>query len=104
MKKNSKIKMMSGGLTILAAIALIAVGCRTSGSKSETAQTGEVAAVSANTGAQLWAQNCNRCHNFRSPGSYSDAQWDIAMHHMRIRANLTAEEHRNILEFLKSAN
>ena len=34
----------------------------------------------------------------------SDAEWDVAMHHMRIRANLTAEEHRKILEFLKSAN
>ena len=55
-------------------------------------------------GVQLWAQNCGHCHNVRSPGSYSDAQWDVAMLHMRVRANLTAEEHRKILEFLKSAN
>lgn len=55
-------------------------------------------------GAQLWAQNCGHCHNIRSPGSYSDAQWEIAMLHMRVRANLTAEEHKKILAFLKTAH
>ena len=55
-------------------------------------------------GPQLWAQNCARCHNYRSPRSYSDREWDIAVHHMRVRANLTAEESRAISEFLKSAN
>ena len=56
------------------------------------------------SGATLWAQNCAHCHNARSPDSYSKAQWEVAMLHMRIRANLTAEEHKKILEFLKSAN
>lgn len=55
-------------------------------------------------GSQLWSENCARCHNMRSPSSYSDAEWDVVMHHMRIRAQLTAEEHKAILEFLKSAN
>ena len=59
---------------------------------------------SGKSGTQLWAENCTRCHNNRSPASYSDAQWEVAMHHMRIRANLTAEEHTKILEFLQSAN
>ncbi len=56
------------------------------------------------SGTQLWSENCTRCHNDRSPASYSDAQWEVAMQHMRIRANLTVEEHRKILEFLQSAN
>ena len=55
-------------------------------------------------GAQLWAENCTRCHNMRRPTSYSDSEWDAAMHHMRVRANLTAEEHKKIVEYLKSAN
>lgn len=55
-------------------------------------------------GPQLWAQNCMRCHNFRSPKSLSDREWDIAIHHMRVRANLTAEESEAILIFLKSFN
>ena len=58
----------------------------------------------APSGAKLWAQNCTRCHNSRSPAEFSDAQWEIVSLHMRVRANLTAQEHRSILEFLQSAN
>ena len=53
-------------------------------------------------GAQLWADNCTRCHNNRSATTYSDAEWDVAMHHMRVRANLTAVEHQKIVQFLAS--
>lgn len=55
-------------------------------------------------GAQLWAENCMRCHNMRSPESYSDAEWNVAMHHMRVRANLTEADYKAILQFLKAAN
>jgi hypothetical protein len=55
-------------------------------------------------GAQLWGDNCARCHNSRSPSEFNDDQWDVITHHMRVRANLTAYEHETILRFLKSAN
>ncbi len=55
-------------------------------------------------GARAWAQNCMRCHNIRDPQERSDREWEIIVHHMRVRANLTAVEHRLILEFLKAAN
>ncbi len=55
-------------------------------------------------GAQLWGDNCTRCHNSRSPTEFSDAQWEVIAHHMRVRANLTAYEHEKILQFLKSGN
>ena len=42
-----------------------------------------------------------RCHRLRLPDYYTDAQWDIVVHHMRVRANLTGEEHRAIVEYLK---
>jgi cytochrome c553 len=72
-------------------------------------QPGEVAAgttpsAAEKSGAQLWAENCIRCHNIRSPSNYSPAQWEVVMMHMRVRANLTAEEHKKILEFLKSGS
>ncbi len=54
--------------------------------------------------AEIWATTCIRCHNSRSAASYSDAQWDVAMLHMRIQANLTADEYQKILEFLKASN
>ena len=55
-------------------------------------------------GALVWAQNCMRCHNLRRPHERSDRQWDLIVHHMRVRAGLTAEEHRLIRQFLQSAN
>ena len=61
-------------------------------------------AAASTSGAQLWSDNCARCHNLRSPETYSSAQWELAVHHMRLRANLTGEEARKVTEFLKSAN
>lgn len=100
-------RIAAGSLLGLFAIALLVAGCRTSHLEhSDAAKPTVVAQVkdSGKGGSQLWAENCVRCHNIRSPSIYSDAEWEVAMHHMRIRANLTAEEHKKILEFLKSAN
>jgi hypothetical protein len=55
-------------------------------------------------GAMLWGENCGRCHNVRSPETLSDSQWEVAVMHMRTRANLSASEAEKIVEFLKSAN
>ena len=75
-------------------------GCATS--TKTTAQTQQFSIHKGRT--QLWQENCNLCHNARSSKYYSDEQWDIAMHHMRVRGSLTAHETREILEFLQSAN
>lgn len=58
----------------------------------------------AKSGAQLWGENCLRCHNSPSPETFSDAEWDVAVMHMRVRANLTEYEAVKIAEFLKTAN
>ena len=55
------------------------------------------------SGEELWSNNCLRCHNIRPPKMYTNAQWDVIVHHMRIRANITGQEQRAIVEFLKSA-
>lgn len=60
--------------------------------------------VEAKSGAQLWGENCIRCHNAPSPETFSDSEWDVAVMHMRIRANLTEYEAVKIAEFLKIAN
>ncbi len=61
-------------------------------------------AASKQSGAQLWAENCIRCHNIPSPSAYNDTDWETIGLHMRIRANLTAEQQKKIVEFLKTAN
>lgn len=106
MKLTRTGKLAAVGTMLLALASLFLTSCKIT--HPEGAGPNLTAATEAKSsgkgGAQLWAQNCVRCHNNRSPSTYSDAEWEVAMHHMRIRANLTAEEHRRILEFLKSAN
>ena len=65
---------------------------------------GKPAADEGPDAAKLWAQNCTRCHNLRPAKSFSDAQWDIIVHHMRVRGNITGSDARLIAEFLKGAN
>ena len=55
-------------------------------------------------GAQLWAENCTRCHYIRPPDAFSAAQWGLLMQHMRSRADLTGSEEREILRFLRAGS
>lgn len=94
----------------LASSMLAGTACRS----PQKADSGEPAAdaeielapmpISERGGAQLWGDNCTRCHNSRTPTEFSDAQWEVIAHHMRVRANLTAYEHEKILQFLQSGN
>jgi hypothetical protein len=56
------------------------------------------------SGVELWSDNCSRCHNMRPPQEFSAQQWEIVVHHMRLRANLTGEEAREITKFLQASN
>lgn len=99
-------KMVAAGATLaIGGLGLILTGCSTpAGDKKANAASAPAQAATPQNGATLWARNCGHCHNTRSPDSYSDAQWEVAALHMRIRANLTAEEHQKILVFLRSAH
>jgi len=56
------------------------------------------------SGEELWSNNCQRCHNLRSPAMQTPVQWQIIVHHMRVRANITGSDARAIADFLKSAS
>lgn len=87
-----KIPIILSLFTLITAIAIISSCSSTS------------SLVEAKSGAQLWGENCIRCHNSPSPETFSDTEWDVAIMHMRIRANLTENEAVKIAEFLKIAN
>ncbi len=55
-------------------------------------------------GAGLWASNCTRCHNARSPMERNDRSWVTVVNHMRARANLTKSEARAIAAYLQAVN
>ena len=95
------------GLTTLAlgAVVMLVAGCQAPGGHMHTNSAAVASAgKSGKGGAQLWAENCLACHNVRSPSQYSDADWDLVMHHMRVRANLSATDTETITKFLRSAN
>ena len=57
--------------------------------------------IEAKSGAQLWAENCQRCHNTPSPSAFSPEQWETVGMHMQTRALLTDKERDKIVVFLK---
>jgi hypothetical protein len=73
------------------------------GPSVQLASAGQPDAPISKGRAQLWAENCPRCHNARPATFYTLREWDVAMHHMRVRCSLTAEEHRKIMEFFKAS-
>jgi cytochrome c1 len=92
MKNKVKIITMVAGLTIAVSSVLFMNGCAVPES------------IANKTGAQLWAENCNRCHNAPDPHNFSDEQWDAALEHMHQKAILTDTEAKKILAFMKSAD
>ena len=94
MKKIFNIKTISVAGTIAFAIISFVLmnGCKVPES------------IASKSGAQLWGENCTRCHDAPDPKIYSDDQWDAAIEHMRQKAFLTNTEINKIRVFLKSAN
>jgi mono/diheme cytochrome c family protein len=68
----------------------------------DNAKTASPPSTGGPSGAKLWAQTCTQCHNARPPKEFSNAQWDVIVHHMQVRAKLTLSESHVIAEFLKN--
>jgi cytochrome c5 len=93
------------GVTLMACLF---AGCQSSTHPTMLSETGAkstadsaAAAAPVKGRAQIWSQTCNRCHNTRSPDSYSGREWAIVMTHMRVRGYLTGDDQRAILDFLQ---
>jgi hypothetical protein len=92
---------------VVAGLIILASGCQEESpppAAGATPTTQAAAGHGQKGGAELWSQWCVRCHNLRPPTEFSNAQWQVIVHHMRVRGNLTGEEQEKILAFLKSAN
>jgi nitrate/TMAO reductase-like tetraheme cytochrome c subunit len=57
--------------------------------------------ISEKSGAQLWGENCNRCHNAPSQDQYSKEQWSVIGNHMKLKAGITYDEMTKIVAYLK---
>ena len=49
-------------------------------------------------GATVYANNCNRCHEYRSPTEFNGPQWSIIMTHMRVIGGIPADEARAVFQ------
>lgn len=86
--KTNKLASLLAALFITT-ITSVGIGCKASQS------------VAAKTGVQLWAENCQRCHNTPSPATFSPEQWETIGMHMQTRSLITEDERKKIVAFLK---
>jgi hypothetical protein len=70
-------------------------------SGAAASKTKPKAAPNKLSGAELYSMHCNRCHPERYPTERTAAQWKTILLHMRVRANLPAEQARTILKYLQ---
>jgi hypothetical protein len=54
--------------------------------------------------AELWGENCSRCHNASPSSAYSAEQLQVIGQHMRLRAGLTQQETERIVKYLSESN
>ena|SRR5579864_4199334 len=102
MSSGVKFRIVLGAGVIVATLAL--GGCQQPSSSQPGQGRLATAASDSKSGSQLWAENCSRCHYGRPPQSFSPTQWDAIVAHMRLRADLTGQEARQIAEFLKASD
>lgn len=60
--------------------------------------------VKEKTPAQAYEDHAARAHPDRYPNELTDAEWKTVMLQMRVRAPLTARDHRKILRYLQENN
>lgn len=94
MNNRSRQRWTSIGATLALAAALSS----SLGAQQQTAQP------SVQEGARVYGNMCGRCHNPRSPMERSDRDWVTISNHMRVRANLTGRQVRDVLAFLQATN
>lgn len=92
------------GMSALALLTL-SVGCASGGPEGssvelEASDPGQLIAA----GAQVYGNNCARCHNARAAAEKTDLEWDLVVAHMRARANLTGSQARAVQAFLAMVN
>lgn len=96
-------------VTVVAAVFAVSLACLSAAdAKSDKETKSQKKAASSKTekktnfsGADLYAMHCNRCHPERYATERTSSQWTTIMLHMRVRANLPAEQAKAILKFLQ---
>lgn len=60
-------------------------------------------ALAQESGAEIWARTCGRCHRIQPPNKYDARHWEAINRHMSLHARMTADEEDAVREFLMGA-
>ena len=90
--------VVSGGTSL----ALVAVVVSVTTAFAVAPDTGSKTLGAQLSGAELFAVHCNRCHAERQAPERTPDQWKTILTHMRVRANLPAEQAKAILKYLQA--
>ena len=98
----------SGGAILIAAVlyattypSLYAGGDSKATQKTDTTAASAAEPAQKLTGEDLYAINCNRCHAERYPREWTPQEWRTLILHMRVRANIPADQAREILKYMQ---
>ncbi len=100
MSQNKIIHFSLLGSLLAAALFLPAFGCQSNPSSKPSDASASVEKGGASYGVKI----AGAATIFALRILFSPTEWDIIVQHMRLRASLTGEESRKIVEFLKAAS
>ena len=69
--------------------------------EKKTEKTEKKAEKKKLSGAELYQTHCSRCHPERYATERTEAQWKTIMLHMRVRANLPADQAKAVQKYLQ---
>lgn len=102
--RNARVRFLGAvlGATMVAGGFLFAAQDGGQGTKAGSNQGNKTAHIARaqnveDEGERVFMEHCSRCHN--APQSISPRITGTVVRHMRVRANLTAEEERTLLKF-----
>src|SRR5437016_10249117 len=99
---KNRLRSAAGLAVALGACCLLAASITAADSKPvKEAKPEKKSKTTKLTGADLYAMHCNRCHPERYATERTPEQWKTILMHMRVRANLPAEQARAIMKYLQ---
>lgn len=104
MKHATNSKRAIGRLVLTLAVAAGAGAAVALSGTTQAADNGKLGPMEFAKAAKVWQQVCGSCHNLRGPKELTDAEWDVAVGQMEVRAGLPPEQARLIDAFLKASN
>jgi hypothetical protein len=100
----------------LPAVLIVAAGCATSSSTSNSnvpeahprviaarVQSAGWSAQDTHRASALYALKCGRCHKFYDPAFYTSEDWDLWMHKMSKKAKLEPSQEKQLSDYLSAA-